>query len=64
MSPLVVSLIGAAARWLVTVAAAHEVTVSHDEATQVISGLVAVGMLIWSFVHKKKVDTRIKDAGI
>lgn len=64
MNPLVQALVGAAVRWLVTFAAAHEVTVSDDTATQVVSGAVALGMLLWSFVHKKKVDTRIKEAGI
>lgn len=64
MNPLVVSLIGAAARWLVTFAAAREIAVTDDQATQALSGAVAIGMLIWSFVHKKKVDARIKDAGI
>ena len=64
MNPFVVSLIGAAARWLVTFAAAHEIAVSNDAATQIVSGLFAAGMLIWSFVHKKKVDTRIKEAGV
>jgi len=62
MNPFVASLLGAAARWLVTFAAAHEIAVSNDSATQIVSGAFAAGMLVWSFVHKKKVDTAITDA--
>lgn len=62
MNPLVQALVGAAVRWVITAAAAHEITVSQDTATQIVSGLVALGMLGWSLVHKKKVDTKIKDA--
>lgn len=60
MNPaLVQALAAAAVRWLVTFAAAHQVTVAQDQASQIVYGLVAVGMLAWSFVHKKKVDTAI-----
>lgn len=64
MNPLVSSLIAAGVRWVLTLAAAHEVTVSDDQTTQLISGAVALGTLVWSLVHKKKVDARIKEAGI
>lgn len=59
MSPLVEALAGAAVRWLITAAAAHGLTVSPDLAHQVVYGLIALGMLAWSFAHKKKVDARI-----
>lgn len=62
MNPLVTALAGAAVRWLITAAAARGVTVSDDAAHQVVYGAIAVGMLIWSFVHKKHVDEKIKDA--
>lgn len=64
MSPLVEALAGAAVRWLITIGAAHEITVSQDAATQIVYGVIAAAMLGWSFAHKKKVDTRIKEAGI
>lgn len=60
MNPLVSALIGASVRWIVTFAAAHEIAVSHDQATQIVSGAVAGAMLAWSFIHKSKVDERIK----
>lgn len=64
MNPLTQALAGAAVRWLITFAAAHEITIAQDSATQIVSGVIAAAMLGWSFVHKKKVDTRIKEAGI
>lgn len=60
MNPLVTAAIGALVRWLITFAAAHEVTVSTDQASQVVYGLVALGSLAWSLVHKKKVADKIE----
>lgn len=64
MNPLIQALTGAAVRWLITFAAAHEIAVSNDLATQIVSAVFGIAMLAWSFAHKKKVDTRIKEAGI
>jgi len=60
MNPLVSALLGSAVRWVVTFAAAHEITVSNDAATQIVSGAFAAAMLAWSFVQKKNTDDRIK----
>lgn len=62
MNPFVQSIIAAGVRWLLTIAATHEIAVSDDQATQLISGAVALAMLVWSVVHKSKVDDKIKDA--
>lgn len=62
MSPLVTAAVGAVARWLITIAAAQGVALSNDQSTQIVSGLAAGGMLVWSLIHKKKTDTAIKEA--
>lgn len=62
MNPFVSSLIAAGVRWLLTIAAAHEVTVSADQTTQLVSGAVALASLVWSLLHKVNVDTKIKEA--
>lgn len=58
MNPFVSALIGSGVRWLITVAAAQGVAVSDDQATQVMSGLVAVAMLLWSWYQKHRADMR------
>ena len=60
MNPLVSALIGSAVRWLITVAAAQGVIVSDDQATKIISGLFALGMLGWSWYQKHRTDARIE----
>jgi hypothetical protein len=59
MNPFVASLISAGVRWLLTLAAAHEITVSQDDTTRLISGAVALATLMWSWAHKAKVDAKI-----
>lgn len=62
MNPLLTAVIGAIARWLITIAAAQGVILSDDQSLQIVSGVVAASMLLWSLVNKKKTDTAIKDA--
>lgn len=54
MNPFVSALAGSAVRWLVTFTAAHGVALADDQATQIVSGLVALGMLGWSAWQKRK----------
>lgn len=63
MNPLVSSLIGAGVRWVLTLVAARGVVVSDELSTQLVSGAVAVGVLIWSFIQKRKADEAAKAAG-
>jgi len=53
MNPLVSALVGAAVRWLITVAAAQGVVLSDDLATQIVLGVVALGTLGWSWWQKR-----------
>lgn len=62
MNPLVSAFAGAAVRWIITAAAAQGVVVSDNQATQVISGLVALGTLAWSFYQKHRTSQRIETA--
>lgn len=54
MNPLVSAFAGSAVRFLITVAASHGVALSDDNATQIVSGLVAAGMFGWSIWQKKQ----------
>lgn len=62
MNPFISALIGSVVRWLITVAAAQGVALSDDQATQIVSGLVALGMLLWSWKQKKGSDVAVKTA--
>lgn len=63
MNPLYSSMIAAVVRWALTIASQH-VNVSDDQTNNIIAGAVALAPLLWSLVHKKKVDTKIKEAGV
>lgn len=62
MNPLVSAVIGSMVRWIVTIAAAQGVMVTEDTATQIVSGVVAFAMLVWSFYQKHQTDKRIARA--
>lgn len=62
MNPLVSALVGAGVRWMITAAATYGVTVSNDTATQVVSGLAALGSLAYSFWQKHHQDKEVKKA--
>ena len=62
MNPFIGSLIGAGVRWLITLAAARGVTVSDDQTTQIISGVAAVGMLLWSWYQKQHQAAKLTEA--
>ena len=62
MNPFVSARVGSAVRWLITVAAAQGVALSDAQATQIVSGLVALGMLLWAWKQKKGSDVAVKTA--
>lgn len=61
MNPMYSAMIASVVRWALTIASQH-VQVSDDQTNNIIAGVVAVAPLIWSLVHKKKVDTAIQSA--
>lgn len=62
MNPMYAAMAGSVARWLMAMAGAHGVTLGNDQANTIANALLIVGPIIWSLIHKKKVDTAIKDA--
>ena len=62
MNPLTTAMAGAAVRWLMVFAGAHGVELGSEQAETIVNALLVLGPLVWSLVHKKKVDTAIKDA--
>jgi len=64
MNPLVSALVGAGVRWLVTAAATYGVTVSDDNATQIISGLAGLGSLAYSFWQKHNQSKVVEKAAV
>lgn len=58
MSPLITAAVGGFVRWAVTFAAAREVTLSADQASQMAYGLVALGTLGWSLWQKHQAEKR------
>lgn len=67
MNPLLSALIGSGVRWLVTAAATYGVTVSDDNATQIVSGLAGLGSLAYSFWqkhHQSKVVEKAAATGV
>jgi hypothetical protein len=60
MNPLLTALLASSVRWIITAAATYGVTVSNDQATQIVSGLAGAASLAWSLYHKAKVDAKIK----
>ena len=67
MNPFISALIGSVVRWLITVAAAQGVALSDDQATQIVSGLIALGMLGWSWKQKQgqaKAVEKAADTGV
>jgi len=67
MNPFASALVGAVVRWLLTIAAAQGVALSDDQATQIVSGLVALAMLGWSWWQKQnqaKAVVKAADTGV
>lgn len=62
MNPMVQAMAGSVARWLMAMAGAHGVTLGNDQANTVVNAVLIVAPIIWSLLHKKKVDTAIKNA--
>jgi hypothetical protein len=61
MNSMYAAMIAAFIRWGLTIASQH-VNVSDEQTNNIIAGAVALAPLVWSLVHKAKVDTAIKDA--
>lgn len=60
MDPLVKAFIGGAVRWLITILAARGLPLPGDDTIRdVVSGFVAVSMLLWSWYQKRQADKRI-----
>lgn len=62
MNPMVQAMAGSVARWLMAMAGAHGVNLGSDQANTIVNAALIVAPIIWSLIHKKKVDTAIKDA--
>lgn len=62
MNPVVQAIAASAVRWLMAVAGAHGVELGNDQAETLVNAALIVVPLIWSAVHKVKVDAKIKEA--
>lgn len=62
MNPFISALAGAVVRWLITIAAAQGVALSDDQATQIVSGVIALGMLAWSAYQKRGQSKAVTEA--
>lgn len=62
MNPLTTAIAASAVRWLMVFAGAHGVELGNDQAESIVNAALVIGPLLWSILHKKKVDTAIKDA--
>ena len=62
MNPVLKALAGAAVRWLMVFAGAHGVELGSEDAEMLVNAALIAIPLIWSAVHKIKVNTAIKDA--
>ncbi len=60
MSPLILPIVGAGVRWLLTIAGAAGVAASEDTVTQFASLLVSIGALGWSIYQKIKAERKLK----
>lgn len=59
MPSLLMLLIGSGVRWLLTLVAAHGIFVSEDQTVEIISGVVAIAMLGWSWAQKVRADAAL-----
>lgn len=62
MNPMVQAMAGSVARWLMVFAGAHGVALGNDQANTLVNAALIVAPLVWSLLHKKKVDSAIKSA--
>ena len=62
MNPVTKAMMAAAVRWLMAIAGAHGVDLGSDQADTIVNAALIVIPIIWSLVHKLKVDTAIKEA--
>lgn len=62
MNPVIQAMAGSVARWLMAMAGAHGVNLGSDQANTLVNAALIVAPLVWSLIHKKKVDQAIKDA--
>ncbi len=59
MNPMIAAMIAAGVRWALTIASQH-VTISDEQTNTILAGVLALVPLVWSLLHKKKVDDKIK----
>ncbi len=62
MNPMVQAMAGSVARWLMALAGAHGVALGNDQANVIVNAGLIIAPIVWSLIHKKKVDTAIKKA--
>lgn len=51
-------ILGSIVRWLITLLAAHGVTVAGDAQTQLLNGLLALAAIAWSVWQKYKASKK------
>lgn len=61
-NPVLKALAGSGVRWLMVFAGAHGIELGSDQAETIVNAALIVVPLIWSAVHKVKVDAAIKSA--
>lgn len=62
MNPVTKAIAAAAVRWLMVFAGAHGIELGNDQAETVVNAGLVIIPLIWSAIHKQKVDAAIKSA--
>lgn len=61
MSEMAQAMAGSVARWLMVLAGSHGVALGNDQANTLVNAALIVAPIVWSLIHKKKVDTKIKE---
>lgn len=62
MNPVVQAIAASAVRWLMVFAGAHGVELGSDQAETIVNAALVIIPLLWSALHKVKVDAKIKEA--
>lgn len=62
MNSMQAAMAASVVRWLMAIAGAHGIELGNDQAETIVNAALIAVPILWSLVHKKKVDTAIKDA--
>lgn len=62
MSAMQQAMMASVVRWLMALAGAHGVNLGSDQANTLVNAVLIAAPIVWSLLHKKKVDTVIKEA--